>query len=164
MGEKLKSGPDAQSVKNGWSDKWIILMQLCKNLNNRGINVSYLTFGWKSNNSIMTARCNVKNPLVQVFPNQPFVFQASGFFSILAINFIVTDWIDLWLRFVTCREVEFKASYFLLPLFDLPMVPVFISKCRILWCFKTFQLLLKSIVLWDHILLCGYHLHINPHD
>ena len=44
-------------------------------------------FGWRGRYSIMTARCNVKSSLVQVFPNKPFVFQGPRFFSMLAKYF-----------------------------------------------------------------------------
>ena len=39
--------------------------------------------GWKSNNSIMTTRCNMKNSLTQVFPTKVLVFGGPAFLRIL---------------------------------------------------------------------------------
>ena len=44
-------------------------------------------FWWKSHHSIMTARCNVTNPLIQVFPNEPFVWGGSKCFRFLVKYF-----------------------------------------------------------------------------
>ena len=72
-------------------------------------------FGWKSNNSIMTARCNVKNSLVRVFPND-----AATYWLFDSVRFSSETFTDttLWNFFSIGIETFILRAFQNLPILD----------------------------------------------